>query len=151
MIAPLIFFNPKFALRTLFEFLPLSKFQELLILLAHRGVYFVLLACHLLVPLHPAIQTILFFALQTFEAFGVSYLEEEHVGTVGSGAPRTRLEASVHRVPVAVCVGLQSVTLVLLEHLRLQDPLQVLLRQFFLALLLGTNYREVVVHNVSLE
>ena len=52
---------------------------------------------------------------------------------------------------MAVCVGLQSVTLVLLEHLRLQDPLQVLLRQFFLALLLGTNYREVVVHNVSLE
>jgi hypothetical protein len=55
MIAPLVLFNPKFALGALFEFLPLSKFQELLILLAHRSVDFVLLACHLLVPLDPAI------------------------------------------------------------------------------------------------
>lgn len=87
MVAPLILLDPKLAFGALLKLFALRELQKLLVLLTHGTVHLRLLAGHFIVPFDSAVQTILFFALQALETFGVAFLEKEHVGTVGSRTP----------------------------------------------------------------
>ena len=110
VIASLVLLHPKFALGTLLEFLALDKGHEFLVVLRGSRTDLVLLTRHILMPLHPTIKTVLFFALQTFESLYVILLVEEHVAAVGSRAPR-------NRVTMLLSIGLQGVLLILLHQL----------------------------------
>ena len=110
MIAAFVLFDPKFALGTLLEFLALDERHEFLVVLRSSGTDLVLLAGHILVPLDPAVETILLFALQTLKSLGIVLLVEKHVAAVGSGTPG-------NRVTVLFSIRLQCVLLVLLHQL----------------------------------
>jgi hypothetical protein len=89
VVAAFVFLHPELALGTLLEFLALHEVHEEFVVLAGSAADFVLLAGHVFVPVHPAVQTVLFFALQALESLVVVLFVEEHVITVGSRTPRS--------------------------------------------------------------
>lgn len=88
MVAPLIFLHPKLAAGTLLELLALHELHEGIVVCTVSITDFKLLAAHVFVPVDPTVQTVLLFAFETLESYIVILLEEEHVFTVRSWAPR---------------------------------------------------------------
>lgn len=144
MVTPLILLHPELALGTLLELLPLHEGHELLVVLTGSRADLVLLATHVLVPLHSAVQTVLLPAFETLKSLGVVLLVKEHVPAVGSGAPGDR-------VTVLFSIGLEGMLLVLLHQFAGKDGSQVTLTDLSLAVLGGAADRECLVGDVAAE
>ena len=88
MIASLIFLHPELAFGTLLEFFPCHKLHELIVLLTVGIRYFILLACHSIMPVHPTVKAVLFMALLAFKPNIIILFEEKHILAVSCWAPR---------------------------------------------------------------
>jgi hypothetical protein len=71
VITSLTSLDPEFAFWTLLEFCPFGKLKEFLVLLTHSGAYFVLLACHVTMPIDSAVQAVFFLTLLAFKTFRI--------------------------------------------------------------------------------
>lgn len=114
MITSLVFLDPKFTFWTLLEFLAFHKFYKSFIVSIMSVTNLKLLACHIFVPLGPAVQTILFFTLKTLKSGIVIFLIEKHIFAICCRTPRDRI--AMH-----ICIMFQSMFLVFLIQLRSQN------------------------------
>ena len=78
--------HPKFTSRTLLKFCPSGKSYKRLIFWAHAPKLLVLWACHILVEIAPAFQTIPFAAIPAIEVRDLR-IELKHQVAIGCGTP----------------------------------------------------------------
>lgn len=90
MATYLILLHPVAAFWALLELGALHEVDELLVVLVEGGVYFMLFASHVVVPLDATLQAVVLFADRAFEARAVLLSIEEAVPAVSCRAPRSR-------------------------------------------------------------
>lgn len=111
VITSFILFNPKFTFRTLFKLLSFDKFHKGIIICTMSISNLKLFTCHIFMPFHSTIQTILLFTLKTFKSWIIIFLKEKHILTICCWTPRNRI--SMH-----ICIVFKSMFLIFLVQIR---------------------------------